>query len=78
MSSLKLRAVETIPEFCLSANGIVVEAMYRPSMVFLSLPEMQSREAATAIVTASSSQLHMDLSPCATAINAGANQPMFW
>jgi hypothetical protein len=78
MSSLRFNAVDTMPAFCRSAKGREVDARKQASSLVLSIPARQSRAAATAMVTASSSQLHMDRSPWATMIRAGANQPILW
>jgi hypothetical protein len=78
MSSRRFSAVETMPAFCRSAKGNEVDARKTPSIDCLSAFCRAFLEASTAMVNASSSQLHMERSPWATMTMAGANQPMAW
>ena len=66
-----LRASAMMPAFCRSANGAVVDAIIKTSM---SSATRISRTASTAIVTGSSSQLHMVRSPRACPFSDESNQ----
>ena len=75
-SSGRFTPAAMMPQFCRSLNGKLIEARYAPSTAFLSKPVRQSLADATAIVMESSSQLHIERSPWAAVINAGANHPI--
>ena len=75
--SSKVKAALTIPEFNLSANGIVVEAKNKLSTCDLSSSGPSNLLAAsTDIVTLSSSQFAIDLVPLPFPIRFGASQAL--
>ena len=63
MSERRSRAVAITPPACLSVNGEVVVAKYRPSTFSRSMPVKQSTAAFTDMLTLSSSQLDTAFSP---------------
>ena len=70
MSVPRLSASAQIPEFCRSVKGRVVEARWTADTALRSASASASRAASTAIVTLSSSQLHIDRSPRPCAASA--------
>ena len=76
MSSFNARAPAAMPACERSRNGNVVEAKWMAAIDERSRSVSASRAASTAIVTTSSSQLHMARSPLPCAFSAGLNQPL--